>query len=149
MLYIEYKLKKIIHYITKKELFKNFIVSFILKCLRVFLVNGGKSDITIIKTGLNRLSNGYILGIFYKGMRVRKKNKKTGIKIIPKIVFFIIESVAPILSVAIEGDYYKLFRRIRVTYDKSITFKLNKNKKYSNEEMIAILKSVMDMVYNL
>jgi len=84
-----------IYFITKKEVFKNIIVSFILKKLNAFPVDRENIDILAFKKAINILQEKEILGIFPEGTRssngdlqelklgVIKIAMKTGVPILP------------------------------------------------------------------
>lgn len=62
-------LNRKIYFITKKEVFKNGFVSFILKNLNTISVDRKNTDILAFKKVINILREGKILGIFPEGTR--------------------------------------------------------------------------------
>ena len=136
-----------IHYMAKEELYKIPILNWILKLLGTFPVKRGKGDVHAVKTGLALLEQGYMLGIFPEGTRVKSKNRKDT-KIRPGSALFAIKSGAPILPVAVEGCY-KPGSKINVTYGKPFKLDIDKNKKYTIKDMTEITRGIMDKVYSL
>ena len=88
-------LNRKIYFITKKEVFKNTFVSFILKKLNAFSVDRENVDILAFKKTMNILREEKVLGIFPEGTRssngelqelklgVIKIAMKTGVPILP------------------------------------------------------------------
>jgi len=88
-------LNRKIYFITKKEVFKNTFVSFLLKNLNAFSVDRENVDILAFKKAINILREEKVLGIFPEGTRssngelqelklgVIKIAMKTGVSILP------------------------------------------------------------------
>ena len=88
-------LNRKIYFITKKEIFKNTFVSFILKSVNAFSVDRENVDILAFKKAINILREEKVLGIFPEGTRssngelqelklgVIKIAMKTGVPILP------------------------------------------------------------------
>jgi len=88
-------LNRKIYFITKKEVFKNGFVSFILKNLNAISVDRGNADILAFKKAINILREEKVLGIFPEGTRSSngelqelklgtiKIAMKTGVPILP------------------------------------------------------------------
>jgi len=147
MFFVGYKLKRLIHYMAKEELFDIPLVSYILKHLGAFPVRRGTGDITAIKTSLKLLEEGKILGILPEGTRTRGKRAEE-IKIKPGVGMIAVKSAAPILPVAVEGTY-KLFSKVRVVYGKPFKPAVEGGRKYSSEELSEISRDIMNRVYSL
>ena len=64
-------LKRRIHYMAKKELFKNKILGWLLPKFDVFPIDRGKLDVKSIKHAINVVKSGDVLGIFPEGTRSR------------------------------------------------------------------------------
>lgn len=149
MFFIGYKLKRLIRYMAKEELFKNPILRIIMKSLGAFPVKRGKGDIGAIKTSLKLLSEGHIVGIYPEGTR-RKIAEKTNkeVKIKAGVAFLAQKSQVPILPVLVHGNH-KLFGKIKVIFGEPYSLDLDKNKKYTNSELLQESKKIMDGVYSL
>lgn len=144
---IGYKNKRVIHYMTKIEMFKNPIVSFIIKKLGAFPIKRGVVDVEAIKTAINLLEAGNIVGIFPEGTRLLK-NKGKKIKVKPGAAMLAIKSGVPILPVAVQCNY-RLFSKVIIRFGKPFTLDLEKDKKYTTEEMSEISQGIMDKIYSL
>jgi 1-acyl-sn-glycerol-3-phosphate acyltransferase len=147
MFFIGYRIKRLVHYMAKKELFKNPIIGAVIKWLGAFPVNRGKGDVGAIKTVFKLLKEGKIVGIFPEGTRTRgKTNMNRNIK--PGIALLAIKSDVPIVPVAIKGNY-KLFSKIKVIFGQPFKLEVDKNRKYRNDELIDMSKAIMDKIYSL
>jgi 1-acyl-sn-glycerol-3-phosphate acyltransferase len=147
MFFIGYRIKRLVHWMAKEELFKNSIISFILRRLGAFPVKRGKGDIESIKIALKLLKDGHILGIFPEGTRTKRKDIKL-IKAKPGVAMFALKSGAPIIPVAIEGKV-KMFGKIRVIFGEPFYLASEKDKKYTNVELAEMSQNIMLRVYSL
>lgn len=147
MFFIGYGIRRWVHYIAKEELFKNPVFGWILRKLGAFPVKRGKGDIGAIRTALRLLDEGHIVGIFPEGTRTKDKNRKN-IKIKPGVAMIAINSAVPVIPVALQGSF-KPFSHVKVIYGEPFELNLDKNRKYTNEELTEISRSIMDRVYSL
>lgn len=130
-----------IFWMAKKELFKNKLVGGFLDRLGAFPVDREKNDLKAIKTALKILKNEDVLGIFPEGTRVSEIDYtriKSGVALIAQ------KTDSEVLPVFIEGDY-KVFRKLKVYFRKPV--RINKEIKYSNEELENISQDIMRIVY--
>ncbi|HHW49717.1 MAG TPA: 1-acyl-sn-glycerol-3-phosphate acyltransferase, partial [Clostridiaceae bacterium] len=147
MFFIGYKIKRLVHYMAKKELFKNPIIGAVIRWLGAFPVNRGKGDVGAIKTVFKLLKEGKIVGIFPEGTRTRGKiNVNRRIK--PGIALLAIKSGVPIIPVAIKGSY-KLFSKVKVIFGQPFKLEADNNRKYRNDELVDISKAIMNKIYSL
>lgn len=147
MFFIGYKIKRLVRYMAKEELFRNPLLGRIIRWLGAFPVKRGKADVEAIKTSLRLLENNEVLGIFPEGTRMKKKDAKT-VRIKPGVALIAQKSGAPIIPVAVSGQY-KPFSKIKVVFGKPFSIDLDKDKKYTNSELVEIAKDVMSKVYAL
>lgn len=145
MFFIGYKIKRLVHWMAKEELFKNPVVAFLISWLGAFPVKRGTGDVGAIKTAYKLLDNGHILGIFIEGTRTRRKTGREA-KVNPGAAMFAIKKNAPVIPVSVEGSY-KPFSKIRIVFGKPFYLDADKNTKYSNDELKEFSKSIMDKVY--
>lgn len=149
MFFIGYRIKRLVRYMAKEELFKNPLLRFFITRLGAFPVKRGKGDVGAIKTSLRLLSEGHIVGIFPEGTRKKtadKKNKK--IKVKAGAALLAQKSQAPILPVLIDTSY-KPFSKVRIIFGKPFTLDLDKNKKYTNSELLLETEKIMKRIYSL
>jgi len=112
--------KRSIHFMAKKELFKNKILASFFRTLKAFPVDREKPGKSSISMALKILKNGNILGIFPEGTRYIESLGKP----FYGVGFFSFKSGAPILPVAIygtakaspKGKYLSHFSRIKVKF---------------------------------
>ncbi len=134
-----------VHWMAKKELFKNKIFAKLLFSLGVFPVDREGNDLTAIKKSLRLLKEERVLGIFPEGTRVKYFNDdfiKSGLALIA------VKSQSPVLPVYSEGNY-KLFSKIKIIIGHPIYIELEDNVKLSNEKYTEISKDIMRKVYEL
>lgn len=135
-----------IYFMAKVELFKNPIISYILKRgLGAFPVKRGTSDLNAIKTALKHLKDGHAIGIFPEG--TRNKTGKLG-KAEPGVSLLSIKSSTPILPVGINSNY-KLFSMINIKIGKPISFDEYKGTRLTQQEMSLIGEKIMNEISKL
>lgn len=130
-----------IHWMAKKELFQYKILGGFLNKMGAFPVDRNNNDLKAVKTALKILKNEDVLGIFPEATRVIEIDYtkiKSGVALIAQ------KTNSEVLPVFIEGDY-KPFRKNRIYFRKPV--KINKEIKYSNEELENISQDIMRMVY--
>lgn len=132
-------LNRKIYFITKKEVFKNTFVRFILKNLNAFSVDRENVDIIAFKKAMNILREEKVLGIFPEGTRSSngelQELKLGAIKIAMK-------TGVPILPVGIIGTHQIYPRGIKFP----ILFKHKITVKYGTPQYFNKLKS-RDKIY--
>lgn len=146
MFFIGYRINRLVRYMAKEELFKNPILRIIIKNLGAFPVKRGKADVRAIKTSLKLLSEGHIIGIFPEGTRRKKSDKE--IKAKAGAALLAQKSQAPILPVLVHGNY-KPFSKVKVIFGEPFILDLDKNKKYTNSELLLESKKIMERIHSL
>ncbi len=134
-----------VHWMAKKELFKNKFLSFLIYKLESFPVDRQDTDIAAIKNALRVLKNEKVLGIFPEGTRVDSvdlNNAKAGTALLA------IKAQSKILPIYI-GSTYKLFGKVNINIGKPIDLSDNYNKKLNNEEYLNISKNILESIYAL
>lgn len=147
MLFIGVKIKRLVRYMAKEELFKYPLFSALLKWLGAFPIKRGKADVESIKTAFRLLKGGHIIGIFPEGTRMKRKEGKM-VRVKPGAAMFAVKMGVPILPVAIQGSY-KPFSKIKVVFGKPYYLEVDKDRKYTNEEFTAMSENIMKNVYSL
>lgn len=147
MFFMGYKLKRMIHYMAKQELFKNPVLRFLLTRVGAFPVNRHTADLTSIRTALRLLSEGELVGVFPEGTRV-KKSKMRNIKIKPGAVMLAVNAGVDIIPVSISGSY-KPFSNVKVIFHKPVDPKIFKESASDNsKEFQNIAEHIMDLIYS-
>lgn len=147
MFFIGYKLKRLIRWMAKEELFRNPILKALLNWVGAFPIKRGKADIESIKTAIRLLDEGEIVGIFPQGTRIGAKDWKK-IRIKNGAAMLMIKTGVPIIPVLIQADY-KLFSAVKVIFGKPFHIEVDKEKKHTNEELREISLNIMESVYSL
>jgi len=95
---------------AKKELFSNFVMSFLLHSAGAFPVNRQDADLIAIKKAYLILKEDQVLGLFPEGTR-----SKSGVmqKAYNGAALIAVRSGVPILPVAVEGPY-RPFKPVKV-----------------------------------
>lgn len=126
-----------VSFMAKEELFKVPVLQSLLPHLRAFPVKRGMSDRRALRTGLNLLKEGHVVGLFPEG--TRSKTGEIG-KGLAGAGFFALRSDAAVLPCAIIGTY-KPFRKIKVVYGPPIEFDELRRKKATPEEATEVIMS--------
>lgn len=121
---------RIVRFMAKQELFHNPFLNWLLIRIGGFPVKRGLGDKQALRTGLELLNNGEVMGIFPEG--TRSKTGKLG-KGLAGAGFFALRSNAVVIPCAIIGTY-KPFKKIKVIFGKQINFNQLRNEKRSAKE---------------
>lgn len=144
MLFIGYRIRRTIHWMAKQELFEIPLLGPLIKKLGAFPVRRGKGDVDSVKTAFSILEDGYIVGIFPEGTRV-KANDKRKINIKPGAAMLAAKAGVPILPVAVKGKLFP-FSVIKIKFGKMFKLDTVMGKKYHNDELIELSSKIMDKI---
>jgi len=128
--------------VAKKELFDIKILGFILKKLNVIPINRDKPDVSTVKKILKAVKNGYVLGIFPEGRRVKGEefgDAKAG------LALFAVKSKADVVPVTIISSY-KIFKKTVVYMGEPISLEQYYGKKLNNDEYEKISQDILDVI---
>lgn len=128
--------------IAKKELFKVKPLGFILNKLNVIPINREKPDVSTIKNILRSIKDGYVLGIFPEGTRIKEPGfgqAKAGLSV------FAIKGKAQVVPISIISNY-KLFNRVTIYIDKPISFEEYYKQKLTTEENERLAQNVLEVI---
>lgn len=147
MFLIGYRIRRIVHWMAKEELFRVPFFSVILRWFGAFPVKRNSGDIGAIKTSINLLKNGHVLGIFPGGTRAGNVEEnasyaKGGVALIA------IKSQTQILPVAIKREL-KLFGKAEIIFGSPYKIDIECTKKCSSEELNEISHNIMHKIYEL
>lgn len=134
-----------IHFMAKKELFKNKFFGAIITKLGAFPINREETDLSAVKNALRVLKQEKVLGVFPEGTRVEKfdlKNVKSGTALLS------VRSKSPILPIYIEGNY-KFFSKLKVYIGKTIEFSDYYGKRVNNEEYTLLSEEILKTIYSI
>lgn len=134
-----------IHWMAKKELFKNKLLGSIIRGLGSFPVDREKADITSTKTALKYLKEGEVLGIFPEGTRVKNKDLNT---VKGGTALLALRSNSKIVPVYIDGNY-KLFSKMNIYIREVMELEVEDRKKLDNEDYEKLTKNIMKRIYEI
>lgn len=147
MFFIGYRIKRLVCWMAKEELFKVPIMGSMFKFFGAFPIKRGTGDIGAIKCAIKIIGEGNVFGIFPEGTRTLKK-KDTSVTIKPGIAFITAKTGVPLIPVKIIRDC-KLFGKVKVIFGKPFNIELEKGKKLSSEELMEISQNIMNKLYLL
>lgn len=136
-----------IKFMAKKSLFETPVVKHFVKAYGAFPVDRDKNDIFAIKTALQILKNGEILGIFPEGTRVRDIEKSE-----PKGGFAMIAYKTKTQMQPVHVKYkrkFMIFNNIKVIIGKPITWDNYNIEDVSSEGYVNAGRNLMQRVYSL
>ncbi|WP_042273996.1 lysophospholipid acyltransferase family protein [[Clostridium] dakarense] len=128
--------------IAKKELFEIKPLGFILKKLNVIPINREKPDVSTIKNILRTIKDGYVLGIFPEGTRIKEPGfgeAKAGLSV------FAIKGKANVVPISIISNY-KIFNRVTIYIDKPISFEDYYKQKLTTEDNERLAQNVLEVI---
>lgn len=141
MFFIGYSIKRWIFWMAKEELFRIPVISFVIgKLWGAFPVKRGKADVESIKTALNHLKNGDVVGIFPQGTRKGKSVNMGAVLLAAK-------ANVPMLPVAIEGGD-KIFGKVRVVFGKPFRIPVE-NGEMDKDTCRELSSQIMDKIRQL
>ncbi|MEG0855261.1 MAG: lysophospholipid acyltransferase family protein [Terrisporobacter sp.] len=128
--------------IGKKELFDNKILASILNKMYVIPIDRDNPGIATIKTILKKIKEGYAIGIFPEGTRV-KGNEFAEAK--AGLALFATKGKASVVPISIISNY-KLFSKVTIYIDKPISFEEYYKKKLSAEDYERLSQDVLEVI---
>ncbi|MBW4082852.1 1-acyl-sn-glycerol-3-phosphate acyltransferase [Paenibacillus sp. S150] len=135
------KLRRQVKYMAKAELFKVPVLGWLINKLGAFPVKRGGVSKESIKTALNTLRSGHVMGIFPEGTR----NSDSGVAK-KGAASFALRSGAAVVPAAIVGSY-KPFRRMTVIYGAPID--LSSFAGAGSESLEAVTDVIMGRIYEM
>ncbi|MBU9723970.1 MULTISPECIES: lysophospholipid acyltransferase family protein [Bacillaceae] len=136
-------IKRQVCYMAKAELFETPILKHIIRRLGAFPIRRGMSDRQALRTGLNLLKEGNMVGIFPEG--TRSKTQELG-KGLAGVGFFALRSNAKVVPCAIIGTY-KIFSRVTLVYGSPIDMNpLRENKASAEEATEKIMEGIQELL---
>lgn len=138
--------KRQVHFMGKKELFDNRFLSYIFRKLGAFPVDREGATLSAIKSSLNVLNNGGILGIYPEGTRVKNGYDENNAK--PGIAMIANRAKANIMPVYLEGQY-KFRARIDFYIGEEKNYFENYKGKMNTDKYTEIGKEILKDIYNL
>lgn len=134
-------IRRPIHFMAKDELFSNSFTSWFFHKVNAFPVKRGVPDRSAIRTALQRLRGGHLLGIFPEGTRNKQENELLELQSGASLLA--IKTSSPIIPVVVKGTSKLRFRKkIEVIIGKPLNVK--EGQKASKEELDNVNKMILD-----
>ncbi|MFC1566543.1 lysophospholipid acyltransferase family protein [bacterium] len=133
-------LKRPLHYMAKKELFRNVVIKKILLGVNAFPVKRGKMDLDALRSAIELLQNGKLLLLFPEGTR-RKKDRKPRIK---KGVGFLVKKTNSVVIPVkiINSDKIFRFAKLKVIFGKPLSFAQEADAKTISERVFNTIEDL-------
>ena len=145
-------LPRTVSYMAKMELFANPVFAAAIRCCHAFPVKRGEADRNAIKTAVQVLKEGGVLGVFPEGTRSHTGDVQ---KAEPGVALIASMSHAPVVPAAILGTNCifsgeSRFPELTVVYGEPVYFTGNRKKREDLEEFSQrILNIISDMKENV
>ncbi len=135
--------KRVVHYMGKKELFENKLLAALFRGIKAFPVDRKSGrDVEAMRTAINLLKSGEILGIFFHGHRVKEGEEKA---VKSGVILFALKGKAPIVPAYISGEY-KIFSKTKIKFGDPIFLDEYYDKKLDQELLEKLTKLVTEKV---
>lgn len=128
--------------IAKKELFDHKVLGFILKKLNTIPIDRENTGIATVKQILRAIKDGYVLGLFPEGTRVKGKEfgqAKAGLSL------FASKGKANVVPISVISSY-KLFSRVKIYIGEPIDMSQYFKAKLTNEDHERISEEIMQVI---
>ena len=128
--------------IAKKELFEHKVLGFILKKLNTIPIDRENTGIATVKQILRAIKDGYVLGLFPEGTRVKGKEfgqAKAGLSL------FASKGKANVVPISVISSY-KLFSRVKIYIGEPIDMSQYFRAKLTNEDHERISEEIMQVI---
>ena len=128
--------------VAKKELFDHKILGFILKKLNTIPIDRENTGISTVKQILRAIKDGYVLGLFPEGTRVKGKEfgqAKAGLSL------FASKGKANVVPISVISTY-KLFSRVKIYIGEPIDMSQYFKAKLTNEDHERISEEIMQVI---
>ncbi|MBO8127951.1 MAG: 1-acyl-sn-glycerol-3-phosphate acyltransferase [Peptococcaceae bacterium] len=131
-----------VYFMAKAELFRYPVFGSLLRILGAFPVHRSGADRQAIRTALQHLKQGRVLGIFPEGTR-----SKTGKMLAPQMgtALIALKAGVPVLPVAVSGTR-GVFGKIKVKIGKPLVFQNYYAKKPSKEDLKKVSEVIMEHI---
>ena len=134
-----------VYYMAKKELFENKFMYWLLKQLNAFPVDRSTADMTAFKNAVKLLKQGYIIGMFAQGTRVKEGEEKAAKA---GVALFATKANVPVVPVAISGSC-KPFTKMKIVYGKPLYFEEYRQKRLNTESLNEITNKIMNEINHM
>lgn len=134
-----------IFFFAKDTLFRNKLLAAVLRKLHAFPVKRGETDMKAMRTAMQILKEGHVLGIFPEGHR---RNDGTLQPLETGVAVMALKSRVPVVPIIIEGKY-RPFQRISVAIGEPILLDTFWEQPVNAEILEAVKQRLMDALQSL
>ncbi|GEK35609.1 lysophospholipid acyltransferase family protein [Kurthia sibirica] len=131
-----------VNFMAKEELFNMPVLKGILPKVHAFPVKRGFSDRQALRTAVNLLKDGQVVGLFPEGTRNRTGTLGKGFS---GAGFFALRGNAVVVPCAIIGPY-KAFKRLKVVYGEPIDMEPYRERKAKPEEVTEVIMAHIQLL---
>lgn len=134
-----------IHYFGKDSLFKYKWIAAILRKLHAFPVKRGETDMKAMRTAMQVLKDGHVLGVFPEGHR---RNGEELQPLETGVVVMALKGRVPVIPIMIQGQY-RLFHRVNIVIGAPIILESYWAQTVSTEMLEEVKQLLMDALLSL
>jgi len=145
--FVGVKMKRLVRWMAKAELWDNKILGRLIELLGAFPVRRGKGDVGAIRTSIELIGEGEVVGIFAEGHRV-KTSLKRGYKIHSGAAMLAIKTSTPVIPVGVEGSG-RLFGKVKVVFGEPYYIDADSTRDYKHAEYVEFSREIMRKAYGL
>lgn len=138
-------LERKVHFMAKEELFRVPILSYFITLFGAYPVRRGAGDRAAIRSTLEILRNGHVVGLFPEGSRSKTGQLQPGQ---PGVALFALKSDAQVVPAAIIGSF-RLFRPVKVIYGKPLDLSRFKQGKPDSQTLREATDFIMQHIQQL
>lgn len=139
------RVRRPIHFVAKKELFKNKFIAWLLKRLNAISVDRKTNDMVAYRAISEVLKGGGLVGIFAQGTRIKEvdaKDAKSG------VALFAVKNRALVVPAFIDSEY-KFRGRMNISFGAPISFEEHYGKPVKAELLGELTEGIMARVIEL
>lgn len=140
-------IKRQVRFMAKEELFKIPVLGPLIKSFGAYPVKRGGVSIDAIKSSINILKSGEVMGIFPEGTRQKSDDPDAALGAKKGTAMIALRSKAVVIPVAIVGNY-KLFRRTLIVYGKPVDIQ-SITAEEGQDIYVAVTEEIMKQIHKL
>lgn len=140
-------IKRKVHFMAKEELFKAPVLGPLIKSFGAYPVKRGGVSIDAIKSSINILKSGKVMGVFPEGTRQKADDPDAALGAKKGTAMIALRSKAVVIPVAIVGNY-KLFRRTLIVYGKPVDIQ-SVTVEEGQDIYVAVTEEIMKQIHKL
>ncbi|MCL2593488.1 MAG: 1-acyl-sn-glycerol-3-phosphate acyltransferase [Defluviitaleaceae bacterium] len=139
-------IKRKVYFVGKEELFKNKLFGKVLIGLGAIPTNRSKASMETMRTSVNLLKEGNVLGIFAQGTRMSAddiSSAKSGVSL------FALKAKVPVLPIFISAPRFRIFSKIEVFVGKPLSLEKYEGLKLKTDVLEMVTEEIMQAIGSL